>query len=55
MTMKITPESTVVTNVPTAGMAALEPDFTPALTIAAMTMAATPSAAKSTNGEVVVI
>ena len=53
--MKITPESRVVTKVPTSGVTLAAPPRMPARTMTAMTMAEMPSAAKSMKGEVVVI
>ena len=56
MTMKMTPETKVVTKVATMATTGLTWPLLPAaLTMAAISMAAMPSAAKSTNGEVVVI
>ena len=55
MSMKMTPETTVVTKVPMAGVIFLAEPFMPAATMTDMSMAATPSAAKSTKGAVVVI
>ena len=55
ITMKMQPESTVVTNVPTKGIIFFAGVFMPAFTMSAITTAATPSAAKSINGDVVVI
>ena len=54
--MKMTPETKVVTNVATMATTDLTwPSLAAALTMTAMSMAAMPSAAKSTNGDVVVI
>ena len=55
ITMKMQPERTVVTNVPTGGITFFAGVFMPNFTMSAITTAATPSAAKSINGDVVVI
>ena len=55
MSMKITPETAVVTKEPMRGTTFLAPLPMPTRTMRAMSMAAMPSAAKSMKGEVVVI